>query len=111
MKQEVFEYKSIEYIFFIGKNKEENFKIIDESVETDIWFHVNDEPSCHVILKNTDKLRDIPKQVIKKGAYLCKINSKAKTKLATIMYTPLMHVTKTDVIGQVIVETFKTLSL
>ena len=79
MKTELFEHESIIYTILVGKNKEDNFKIIDDSLDTYIWFHIKDEPSCHVILKNTDNLRSIPKQVIKHCAYLCKINSKSKT--------------------------------
>jgi predicted ribosome quality control (RQC) complex YloA/Tae2 family protein len=112
MKEDIFEFKSSEYVFSIGKNKEDNFRIIDESVETDIWFHVEGEPSCHVILKNVDNIRDIPKQVIKHGAYLCKINSKsAKSNKTTIMYTLLKNVEKTAIMGQVLVSTYKTINV
>lgn len=108
MRQEIFEHKSQEYVFIIGRNKEDNFRIIDASVLTDIWFHVEGEPSCHVILQNTNN-NNIPKQVIKHGAYLCKINSKAaKSNKTVIMYTFLKNVKKTDVIGQVLVSTYKT---
>lgn len=112
MKEEIFGFRSGEYVFIIGRNKEDNFRIIDESVETDIWFHVEGEPSCHVILKNSDNIRDIPKQVIKHGAYLCKINSKAaKSNKTTIMYSPLKNVEKTAIMGQVLVSSYKTVSV
>jgi predicted ribosome quality control (RQC) complex YloA/Tae2 family protein len=78
MRIEVFLFNSEKYIIMIGRNKKDNFEIIDNSVDTDIWFHIYEEPSCHVILKNTDKMREIPKQVMKRCAYLCKINSKSK---------------------------------
>ena len=86
MTQEIFNYKTDKYVFIIGRNKEDNCKIIDESSQSDIWFHVENESSCHVILKNANKLHDIPIQVIKRGAYLCKINSKAaKSNKSVIM--------------------------
>lgn len=108
MKEEIFEYKLDEYIIKIGKNKEENNQLIDESEETDIWFHVENEPSCHVILKNSDKVREIPKQVIKRCAYLCKINSKAKTESSTvIMYTEVKNIEKTRRMGEVKVLIYK----
>ena len=111
MKVEIFDFKNNEYNLLIGTNKHENFQLIDECVETDIWFHVENEPSCHVILKNDGQMRDIPKQVIKRGAYLCKINSKAKTqKECSIMYTQLKNITKTKVIGQVNVTHYKVVS-
>ena len=109
MKEELFEYDANIYTIIIGKNKNDNFAIIDESVETDIWFHVENEPSCHVILKNTSKMHDIPKQVIKRCAYLCKINSKAKIqKKSTIIYTTINNVIKTEIPGQVTVTNVKS---
>ena len=111
MKEVCFEYKSEEYVFVIGENKYENFMIIDASVSTDIWFHVEHSPSCHVILKNTNKLHDIPKQGIKKGVYLCKIHSNAKSKRSSIMYTPLKNVQKTDMVGQVIVSNYWSIDM
>jgi predicted ribosome quality control (RQC) complex YloA/Tae2 family protein len=112
MKEEVFIYKNNEYVIFIGTNKHENFELIDASDETDVWFHVENEPSGHLIIKNNGSLRDIPKQVIKYGAYLCKINSKAKTqKQCSIMYTELKNVSKTNVIGQVNVSTYKVVNV
>jgi predicted ribosome quality control (RQC) complex YloA/Tae2 family protein len=109
MKTINFEYDYLTYIIHIGSNKYNNFELIDNSNDSDIWFHVEDEPSCHVILKNTDKIRNIPKQVIKRCAYLCKINSKAKTqKRCNIIYTQLENVVKTEIIGQVAVQSYKS---
>ena len=112
MKQELFEFKSIIYVIRIGQNKEENFNIISDSSKMDIWFHIEDMPSCHVILTNTEKINNIPRQVIKRCAYLCKINSKAKVKhKCNVMYTSLENVTMTKVIGQVNVEQYKVISV
>lgn len=114
MKEIPFEYESCIYTFLVGENKYENFEIIDESDETDIWFHVENEPSCHVILKNENnvKMHDIPKQVIRNGVYLCKIHSKSsKSKKTSIMYTFLKYVKKTTVIGQVTVSNYWTIEM
>lgn len=111
MKIHEFEFESIKYTIIIGQNKLENFKLIDDSNLYDIWFHIESEPSCHVILKNSDgiKLRDIPRQVVKRCAYLCKINSKAKTKNnCSVIYTQLENVLKTNIIGKVAVDKYKT---
>jgi len=112
MRTELFVHNSNEYTIIIGKNKADNFNIIDDAFDTDIWFHVDGEPSCHVILKNEAKMRDIPKQVIKRCAYLCKINSKAKTqKECAVIYTPISKVTKTEVVGQVAVGSYKSINV
>jgi predicted ribosome quality control (RQC) complex YloA/Tae2 family protein len=115
MKIEIFTHSSKEYEISIGKNKDENWQLIDASEPNDIWFHIDNQPSCHVILKNADevKLRDIPRQVLKRAAYLCKINSAAKTQpKCDVIYAPISQITKTSVVGQVIVEgTTKLISL
>lgn len=112
MKQETFEHKSIEYMIQIGQNKQDNFDIFDIAVSSDIWFHVDGRPSCHVILKTDEKIRNIPHQVLKRCAYLCKINSKAKTlPKCEIHYTTIENVTKTNIIGQVQIKNYKTISI
>lgn len=112
MKQEIFDYNSVEYNIFIGQNKFENFELIDETMPTDIWFHVENIPSCHIILKTETPLKMVPRQVIKRCAYLCKINSKAKTlKKCNVIYTTIDHVKKTDIIGKVNVSNYKTMNV
>ncbi len=113
MKEVIFEHQSESYLFLIGENKHENFAIIDDSSESDIWFHLENEPSCHVVFKNINnyKLHDIPRQVIKRGVYLCKIHSKAKTKKTAIMYTPIKNVEKTAIVGQVMVSNYWTIEM
>ena len=111
MKRELFDYNGMEYLFSVGKNKEDNFRILDDAKPTDIWFHLEHVPSCHVILSNNDKVNDIPKQVIKKGAYFCKINSKSNQKVCNVMYSPVQNVEKTSIIGKVIVSRYWTISV
>lgn len=106
MKIDIFTHASKEYTISIGKNKEKNWQLIDASQPNDIWFHIDNQPSCHVILKNADevKMRDIPRQVLKRAAYLCKINSAAKTQAkCDVIYAPISAITKTSIVGQVTV--------
>ena len=51
----------------IGNNKNENNQIISESKQTDIWFHLSNLPSCHIVL-SCDKKNQITKQMIKYSA-------------------------------------------
>jgi predicted ribosome quality control (RQC) complex YloA/Tae2 family protein len=100
MKIEIFNYKDVSYTIYIGGCKEENWKLIDESFEYDVWFHVADKPSCHVILKNQNSsMRSIPHQVIKRCAYLCKICSKLPT--CNVNYTQIKNIKKAEHIGSV----------
>ena len=111
MKTETFIYDNNEYIIQIGKNKNENWELIDNASNTDIWFHIEGQPSCHVVLKNEDLVKNIPRQVIKRCAYLCKINSAAKTmSKCNVNYAPILSVIKTDIVGQVNVQSYKTVS-
>lgn len=115
MKTEIFVFKNIEYTIYVGQNKTENWSLIDSSVTTDVWFHISDTSSCHVVLKNTNivNLRNIPRQVIKRCAYLCKINSSMivkSMKKCDVIYAPISEVVKTDIVGQVSVTNYKTVS-
>ena len=87
----------------IGTNAEENFKLIDESKEDDLWFHVHNHPSCHVVANITQKYpRDELIYIIKQGACICKKNSKfASTDKLTIIYSKIKDIKKTDIVGTV----------
>ena len=112
MKTELFNYNNTIYTIIIGKNKNENWAIIDDASGTDLWFHISEIPSCHVLLKNDEKLRLVPRQVIKRCAYLCKINSAAKTvSNCDVVYATISNVKKTDIIGQVTVTQSKMVSV
>jgi len=101
-----------EIVFHIGKNKEENFEVIDNGKQDDIWFHAKDISSCHVVCElpeNVDK-KDL-RYIIKAGALLCKNNTnKLRTlKNVEIIYTQIKNVTKTKVPGCVSTENTKTI--
>ena len=36
----------------IGQNRNENVKIIQNSEPNDLWFHLKDYPSCHIVVQN-----------------------------------------------------------
>lgn len=110
MKEEIFEFNGKKYRIRIGQNKEDNFVLLDDSNENDIWFHVEHIPSAHVILTNEEllKINRIPRQVYKRCASICKNNSKVKNmKRCQIMYAYVKNVAKTDIIGQVNVNEYK----
>ena len=101
--------------FMVGEHAVDNHDIIDRSNPCDLWFHVSNRPSCHVIAvipigKKYDK-KQIHKIVVQ-GSVLCKQYSKyaSNTKLA-VMYTPICNVVKTDIIGSVNVDTYKTMEI
>jgi len=99
--------------FRVGQNAHENFDIIDQSKPDDIWFHISQASSCHVIAtipseKKYDKTQ--LKKIAIQGAVLCKQNSKYKSESkVSVMYTKIQNVMKTDTVGAVIVDTYKTI--
>ena len=93
-------------IISIGKNKKHNFELIDAATATDIWFHLENGPSAHVILKTGLPVNEIPRKVIKRCARLCIENSGVdkgtqRAHLQNVIYTEIANVQKTEILGQV----------
>jgi predicted ribosome quality control (RQC) complex YloA/Tae2 family protein len=103
-----------EYIEFrVGQNAKDNFDLIDDSKADDIWVHISQVSSCHVVAsipvdKNYDK--HILKKIAVQGAVICKQFSKYKSEpVVHVIYTKIHHLTKTSTIGAVSVEEYKTI--
>lgn len=108
MKEELFVFQNQEYTILIGQSREENAELVNTSDSENIWFHVANSPSSHVILKTICKIKEIPLQVIKRCACLCKSHSKSKsTPKCDIIYTKVENVESTQVIGQVNTDSSK----
>lgn len=90
----------------IGKNQQDNWDILDAADDSDIWFHVRDYPSAHVILK-TDTLSPA---LVLQCAQECKKRSKAKH-LANVyvIYTERKNVQKSSAIGSVTTRNVHTI--
>jgi len=102
MKQETLTCGNKEYHVLIGQNSYENTELVDTSDQKNIWFHVANTPSCHLVLKTECKIRDVPVQVIKWCAITCKNHSKSKSvQNCEIIYTQIENVETTKIPGQV----------
>ena len=99
-----------EYHSYVGHNASDNWNLIDNAKQNDIWFHIKDRPSAHVILVNENnlKINKIPKTVVKHCAMICKQNSKFDLiKNIKIIYTEIKNVKKADIVGSVHIENAK----
>ena len=87
--------------FMIGKNAQGNDCIISASKSTDIWFHLANQPSCHVVAVIPDMLTKKDRgYIIRKGAELCKQRSKERSSTSVgVIYTKIQNVSKTDILG------------
>ena len=97
----------------IGKNAEHNSEIISLSSPDDLWFHLDNYPSAHVILHIPDGIllnKKNKHKIVVQGAVLCKANSNKKSdKNVCICYAPIKHVHLTDIPGQVTLSEKKTI--
>ncbi len=64
---EVFFYKN--YKIEVGKNEKGNITLLKTAKASDIWMHVKDIPSSHVIIHTTKQ--KLPLEVVEFGAKLC----------------------------------------
>ena len=88
----------------IGRNDEENDKIIKEGSQNDLWFHIKNNPSPHGII-HCDTIEEPSKDVIYKTAELVKSFSKYKDlSKITIIYTKLKNIKRTNILGSVIIK-------
>ncbi len=58
-----------DYKVLVGRNSNENQKLLEIAKANDLWMHIRDIPSSHVIIK-TDK-QNLPDSVIQSAAKLC----------------------------------------
>lgn len=85
----------------IGENATENDYIVKNAKQTDIWFHLADFPSCHVIIDCSSEF-PINKQMINYCANLVKENTKYKNiPKVKVNYTQIKNVKTTNIKGQV----------
>lgn len=58
-----------DYKIFVGRNSSENQKLLALAKANDIWMHIRNLPSSHVIIR-TDK-QNLPQNIIEAAAKLC----------------------------------------
>jgi len=120
MKTETIFFKNIQksFTYMISENENEPFKMLDLAKPQNIWFHAENYSSCHVIV-SLDKDSDIDlskkekQTIIKRGAFLCKTNTKKLRSLPSLdfIYTKIENIKKTNKVGCVITENCKMINI
>ncbi len=99
------------YTIYIGKNNKQNeFLTLKFANRNDIWFHIQDLPGSHIVLK-TNNL-ELTDEIIYKCASLAKQYSKGSNSLnVSIDYTPIKNIKKSPSgkLGMVIYNVCKTI--
>ena len=90
-------------------------ELIAASQPDDVWFHIRDRPSCHVVATMPSDKKIDKKQLRKiavQGAVVCKQFSKYKSDHnVAVMYAPIAHVAMTETVGSVVVDKYQTIVL
>jgi predicted ribosome quality control (RQC) complex YloA/Tae2 family protein len=99
--------------FYIGRDKMDNFNVIDKGKPNDLWFHAKNNSSCHVVCNVPEDINCHKKKrfLIKVGAMLCKNNTNnlKQIKNLEIIYTEIKNVCKTECEGKVTTLNYKTI--
>ena len=75
----------------LGKNEKGNIEVLKNARAKDIWLHLKEQPSCHVII-TTDK-QNLPEKIIKAAARLCVDFTTTSKDRYLVDYTPRREVT------------------
>ena len=75
----------------LGKNERGNVELLKSARAKDIWLHMRDRPSCHVII-TTDK-QSLPENIIRSAARLCVDFTTTSQDRYLVDYTPRREVT------------------
>lgn len=93
------------YTCVVGTDKEENWRLLDESESLYWFFHLSDFPSCYVILQTEEK---VEKSIITACAKLCLENTKFRNmRNVYVDYTTIDNVKKGDMVGEVYYKSYK----
>ncbi len=82
------------YKITLGKNEKGNITLLKSAKMSDIWMHIKDMPSTHVIIRNDKK--SVPDSVLEFGAKLCVQFSSVSDGSYLVDYTPRRNVKMRD---------------
>lgn len=82
-----------DYTIYLGKDKFENYELVNHSNKSHLWFHVKDLSSAHLYLEYED-FNSVPQELLTIIGQLTKFNSIKGNKLDSvkIIYTPVSNI-------------------
>jgi len=92
----------------LGKNERGNIKLLESARARDIWLHLKERPSTHVIIR-TDK-QNLPQKVLEAAARLCVEFTTTSKDRYLVDYTPRREVTIQNG-ANVLYNKYKTLEI
>ncbi len=96
------------YKVSLGKNEKGNIEVLKNARARDIWMHLKDRPSCHVII-GTDK-QNLPMHIIQSAARLCVDFTTTSKDKYLVDYTPRREVTMQNG-ANVLYNKYKTIEI
>lgn len=75
----------------LGKNEKGNVEVLKNARAKDVWLHMKDQPSCHVLI-TTDK-QNLPQHIIQGAARLCVDFTTTSQDKFLVDHTPRREVT------------------
>jgi len=91
--------------FRIGQKASDHHPMLDDSNPSDIWFHLENRPSCHIIASIPNNIsRETVKKIIRHGIRLSKEHATLKEKSVNVIYRRVRNVFKGTIEGQVILD-------
>lgn len=97
-----------------GKNSKGNDLLVKKyGKKGDLWFHANNSPGSHVLLKHHKGMKDkakLDKSILQCAALAAYYSKQRENSKVEVIYTDIKHVTKPKGAkpGQVLVSTFKS---
>ncbi len=98
---------------WLGRNQDENRRLLRAGKPHDLWFHVKGAPGCHGLLKIEKRKESVPKRVIEQAAQLVAYHSKRRTcRWVEVDYTQVRYVRPIKGrLGEVLYTHFKTIGV
>jgi len=109
MKTFVHTIGDVKYTIKVGTNANENWTLIDNSHQEDLWFHLDEFASAHVVISQDTNIQEeifYHNQIIRLASNYCKSNSKNGKNLykVKIVYTEIKNLKKGKEIGSVYIS-------